>query len=189
MEALAVPRKGDWMLTASGRQFWPCDPHAADVDIFDIQTALTQLCRYGGHTLHFYSVAQHSVELARYFLRRNDPAMAQWALLHDAAEAYVADVIRPLKPFLGNYREIEHRVEQVVWHRYGLEGDLPLPVKDADSRIIVDEMAALFGAEPLEKYGLLGRPRLGVDIRPMMIGQADAAFGRLFAQLFPEHAS
>lgn len=182
-------RKGDWMLTASGRQFWPCDPRVEDVDIFDICTALAQMCRYGGHTGHYYSVAQHSVELARYFLKRNDKPLARWALLHDGGEAYVADVIRPIKPFLGNYRQIESEVERVVWTRFGLVGEMPIAVKDADSRIIVDEMCALWPPEPLEKYDLIDRPRLGIDILPVSASNADDIFGAMFRELFPECAS
>lgn len=104
---MTEPRTGDWMITFTGRKYWPLDPRADEVCIDDIATALAHQGRYNGHGRHFYSVAQHSAELARWFMAKGDHPLARWALLHDAAEAYVGDVIRPLKKFLPGFAEIE----------------------------------------------------------------------------------
>lgn len=93
-------RKGDWIQTYTGRQFWPLDPKPEEVCIEDIAHALSQQCRYAGHTIRFYSVAQHSVEIAL----RVPRAAALWGLLHDAAEAYLVDLPRPVKYLMPAYK-------------------------------------------------------------------------------------
>lgn len=85
--------RSDWMQTYTGRVFWPLEPRPEDVDIVDIAHALANLCRYGGHSKVFYSVAHHSVLVSQIV----PPADALWGLMHDSAEAYVIDLIRPIK--------------------------------------------------------------------------------------------
>lgn len=131
--------RGDWMQTNSGRRFYPLDPRPADVDREDIAHALSLLCRYGGHVDRFYSVAEHSILMSNAV----EPEHALAALLHDATEAYVVDVPRPLKRVLDGYREIEQRVWYAIAVRYGLDLTLPGPVKVADNRILLTERAAL----------------------------------------------
>ena len=78
--ASAPARKGNWMQTFTGRQFWPADPRADEIDIRDIAHALSMQCRYAGHCTQFYSVAEHCVLLANAI-----PEQKLWALLHDAS--------------------------------------------------------------------------------------------------------
>lgn len=187
---MSEQRDGDWMMVASGRQFWPLDPRADEVEIGDIANALANSGRYNGHTRHFYSVAQHSVELARWFLAKGDRPLARWALLHDAAEAYSGDIIRPIKPFLTEFAPIEARLERVVWQRFGLigaglEGELPLAVRQADRQITTDEMLALFPREALDRTGISGRARLMLDIRALLPTIARDRFMAAFRELFP----
>src|SRR5690242_11754504 len=87
------PRRGDWMQTYTGRRFWPLDPRVDDIDIGDIAHHLSLVCRFAGACREFYSVAQHCVGVSYVC----DPKDALWGLLHDAAEAYVGDMVRPLK--------------------------------------------------------------------------------------------
>lgn len=131
------PRPGSFMQTFSGRKFWPLDPRAEEVHIEDIAHALSMQCRYGGHCTRFYSVAEHSVLMARTFANRD---LALWALLHDAAEAYVADVPRPLKRFLPGYKEAENKVMTAICDRFGLPHEMPERVKYADECILADEI-------------------------------------------------
>lgn len=150
------PRRGDWMQTYSGRQFWPLDPRADEVHIEDIAHALAMQCRYAGHCMRFYSVAEHSVHLARHF--SYDAGLAMWALLHDASEAYLVDVPRPVKPFLPGYKDAECAVQAAVCDAFGLPHEMPAAVHAADSAIIGDErvnMAACV-AEWSGNYGGLG---------------------------------
>lgn len=130
-----MSRKGDWMQTASGGQFWPLDPQPEDISIEDIAHALSMICRFGGHCLRFYSVAEHSVLLARIA----EPRDRLWALLHDAPEAYILDMVRPLKNYMPGYAEHEARIERAVAWRFGLFFGIPESVKQLDLRILTDE--------------------------------------------------
>jgi hypothetical protein len=128
-------RIGDWMQTFTGRQFWPMDPRPDDIHIEDIAHALSMQCRYAGHCVRFYSVAEHCVLLSHVVSAPN----RFWALMHDASEAYICDVIRPLKPSLTGYSAAEDRVMGAICRRYGMAAEMPREVKDADFRMLVDE--------------------------------------------------
>lgn len=128
-------RVGDWMQTATGLKFWPLDPRSEEVDITDIAHALSNMCRYGGHCLRFYSVAEHSVLMAEAV----SPENKLWALLHDASEAYIVDVPRPLKRYLPGYKVAENGVMAAVCQRFGLPLEMPNEVKAADEAILFAE--------------------------------------------------
>jgi hypothetical protein len=177
-------RKGDWMLTASGLQFWPLDPRADEVEIGDIAHGLAHQGRYNGQTSRPYSVAQHSVHLSDYFAARGDEELARWALLHDAAEAYIGDMIRPLKPIFLSFMEIERKIERCIFDRFDLKGEIPEAVKDADTRILTDEFIFLFPKEAVERHGLHARPRLGLNIARLTPADARLLFLRRFERLF-----
>ena len=137
-------RAGNWMQTYTGRQFWPLDPSADEVHIEDIAHALANACRFGGHCERFYSVAEHSV-LVSYVV---PPELALAALLHDAAEAYVVDIPRPLKPYLGGYKEIEARVWMAIAERFGVPADMPQAIKDADNAVLLAEAEQIMKPHP-----------------------------------------
>lgn len=157
----ATDRIGDWMGMASGRVFWPLDPRANEVHIDDIAQALSNVCRFGGRSSEFYSVAQHSVWVARYVEQQwpGRPVLALQALLHDAAEAYLGDVVRPLKPAMvveraGNYELFaltEERVMDAIRERFGL----PAPdfIEKANIKLADDVALAT------EARDLMGDPR------------------------------
>lgn len=138
-----APRIGKWMSTFTGRQFWPLDPRADEVCIEDIAHALSMTCRYGGQCNRFYSVAEHSVLVARWLQVHYGelPAVVLKGLLHDAPEAYVTDVPRPIKGSLIGYKEIEARLWTVIANMHGISDAMPDEVHEADSRILADEMA------------------------------------------------
>lgn len=131
--------RGDWMQTFTGIRFYPLDPRPEEIDSADIAHALSLLCRYGGHVDRFYSVAEHCILMSRAV----HPEFALAALLHDATEAYVCDVPRPLKRQLAGYREIEDAVWLASCARFGVDPKLPDPVKEADHRILLTERDAL----------------------------------------------
>lgn len=133
-----------WITTRSGRKFYPCDPKADDIDIHDICHALAHICRFGAHTKHYYSVAEHSVWVSRLVL----PEHALEGLLHDAAEAYIGDMCRPIKhmPFMQAYREMESKLEEVIAARFGLKYPWPDDVKHVDNVMCAVEAIALMGA-------------------------------------------
>lgn len=130
-----MTRNGDWIQTSSGAQFWPMDPRPDEIRIMDIAHALSMQCRFAGHCIRFYSVAEHCVHLARAV----SPENALWALLHDASEAYLVDVPKPVKPYLAGYVEAEERLMRDIAERFGLPPSVPDEVKDADRRILTDE--------------------------------------------------
>lgn len=138
-------RKGDWMQLASGRQFWPLDPRPEEIFIEDIAAALSKLCRYGGHCLRFYSVAEHCVLMARVAL----PELKLAALMHDASEAYLSDVIRPIKRHMTQYGAIEETLEKVIARRFDLTWPMPAEVKRLDNAIIGDEVAQNMAPPPV----------------------------------------
>lgn len=140
-------RHGDWIQTYTGRRFWPMDPRADEIFIEDIAHALSMQCRYAGHCLRFYSVAEHSVLVARHLLETHGRTMALYGLLHDASEAYLVDVPRPVKPYLLGYNAAEDRVSDAVFARFRLAPTLPQCVKDADNAILANEIENLMPME------------------------------------------
>lgn len=153
--------RGNWMQTYTGRQFFPLDPHPDDVDPVDIARALSMTCRYGGHVSTFYSVAEHCVLMSNAV----SAEAAAWALIHDAAEAYIGDMIRPLKLHMPTFRVAEDRLMSVISEALGI-GDLlgADEVRRADTRILLDERAAL-KADPPAPWDADRLEPLGVEIR------------------------
>ena len=135
-----MDRFGDWMQTFSGKQFWPLSPQPEDVDIIDIAHSLALQCRYGGHSARFYSVAEHSVLLARWLaVEGHSRSTCLWGLMHDAAEAYVGDMVRPLKASIPEFKAIERRVMLAITQRFRMLPIQPVAIGHADNRILVDE--------------------------------------------------
>ncbi len=133
-DAQPAGRVGDWIRTYTGAQFWPLDARIDEIDIRDIAHALSMLCRYGGHCLRFYSVAEHCVLMARAL-----PARYRFAaLMHDAAEGYLVDLPRPIKRNMPDYAKFEGPLLSAIFERFGIP-ELPSAVLAADSRILVDE--------------------------------------------------
>jgi 5'-deoxynucleotidase YfbR-like HD superfamily hydrolase len=135
-----------WIQTYTGIAFDLMEPAAGQIDILDIGHALSQIGRFGGHTQEFYSVAQHSVLVSENVPRCD----ALQALLHDASEAYIGDMVRPLKhsgvmqPFL----EAESRLTLAIARKFDLEYDLSPAVKLADNRALFTEQRDLMGRMP-----------------------------------------
>ncbi len=142
----AAPGDAAAIQTYTGRQFRPLAPVADDIDIRDIAHALSLICRYTGHCRCFYSVAEHSVRVARQL----PPPLQLWGLLHDAPEAYLSDLCRPLKhcPGFGEkYREAEQRLMTAITYRFGLQMPEPLEVKQMDNRLLFTEQRDLMGRQ------------------------------------------
>ena len=179
-----MERRGDWMQTYPAGQFWPLDPRADEVHIEAIAHSLAMQCRYGGHCLRFYSVAEHCVLLSR----RVESRHALWALLHDASEAYLVDVPRPVKGGLDGYRIIETAVMAAVVQRFKLlPFQIPIAVHEADMRITTDEhhqnMAPglVWGSDQLEP--------LGVELQFWAPEEAEQRFLDRFSELINQRAA
>lgn len=113
--------------TYGGTHFYFLEPTADMVDIEDIAHALSMQCRYTGHIKHFYSVAEHSVLVSQ--LSRNPFE----GLMHDSSEAYLTDIASPVKPHLGNYKELENGIMGVIGRKYGFNWPVDKDTKDADA--------------------------------------------------------
>lgn len=171
----------EWMNTFTGRAFYPMDPDPEQIDILDIAHALSMACRYAGHVRHFYSVAEHSV-----YISRAVPApYALAGLLHDATEAYMGDMVRPLKKMMPEYRAAEDRLERVIFKKFGCPPMMPPVVKEMDLRIVQDEKAALMNPSPLPWTALDGVEPLGIRIWAMMPSAAEQFFLDRFRELCP----
>jgi hypothetical protein len=170
-------RRGDWIQTFSGACFWPLDPRPEDVNIIDIAHALSMKCRFGGHTKRFYSVAEHSILVSLFC----DPPVALWGLLHDAAEAYSADVPSPLKASLAGWDDMEDRIMAAVAARFGLTGPEPEAVRYFDRAILTDERAALM--TPCVRAWPPMPERLGASVYGWDPRRAEVWFLERFAEL------
>jgi 5'-deoxynucleotidase YfbR-like HD superfamily hydrolase len=146
-------RIGDWALTFTGRRFWPLSPRIEDLDIDDIAHALSNICRFGGHCREFYSVAQHSVLVSRLVPEH----LAFTGLMHDATEAYLGDMVRPLKYSLPQFLEIEDALWRVIARRFELPLRLPAEVKEADEIALMTERRDLIVRTP-EGWGVQAEP-------------------------------
>jgi hypothetical protein len=130
-----MKRNGDWMTTFSGRMFWPADPLPEDIFIEDVAHHLSLLCRYTGAVRKHFSVAQHSVMVSEIVPDED----ALWGLLHDAAEAYLNDLNRPVKVQLASYRDMECRLLKAVADRFGLPWPMPESIHHADLVLLATE--------------------------------------------------
>jgi uncharacterized protein len=180
------PRTGSFMQTFTGRQYWPMDPQPHEVLIEDIAHSLSLQCRYAGHCLRFYSVAEHSVLIARSLAATHAPEVALAGLLHDAPEAYCVDIPRPLKPYLTNYKGIEQKNWLAIAARFQIDRELPDEVHDADNRIIADELVNLV---PMPWHARYAGQELGVHLRFWSPEKAEQEFMATFDALMAGRAA
>lgn len=174
-------RRGDWMQTYTGQQFWPVDPRIADIDMTDVAHALGMTCRFAGHCLRFYSVAEHSVLLAR---KMPTLELKRWALIHDAPEAYIGDLVHPLKKQLPEYKIIENRIMATIAQHLGMTSNtVPNEIKEADAAILFDEVQQNMTTPP--KAWDLPTTGIGVRLyywRPVRAGRE---YQKAFETYFP----
>jgi hypothetical protein len=134
--------KKPYILTYSGVKFVLRDSSVDGFKLGDIAHSLSMQCRYTGHTKLFYSVAEHCVLMSRYV---EDPDCKIVALYHDAVEAYVGDLVTPLKQSLPEYKVIEEEIEQrlYTWLGYSVPPRVKKLVKMLDTRIMLRERDVL----------------------------------------------
>ena len=107
------------ILTFTGKHFNPTNPEENLIDLSDIGHALSLICRGNGHVKYFYSVAQHSIACCQEAQARGYSDRVQLAcLLHDASEAYMSDVTRPVKALLTEYLKVEENLQNMIWNKY-----------------------------------------------------------------------
>lgn len=179
----------DWIMTASGKAFWPLEPRGEDIDIEDIAHALAATNRFNGHTREPYSVAQHPVLMSGVLwdCAPDDGTAARYALyglLHDASEAYLGDVPRPLKKLeaFAPYRDAERILQAEIYRVFGLAADEPLALKDVDRRMLRTEQAYLM-PPPAHGEDRTDAQAYRMVILPWPFAYAKACFLQRFREL------
>lgn len=161
--------------TFDGHYFNLLRPCPSTISVTAIAHALSHLCRFTGHTRHFYSVAQHSLLVSLVV----PDVFAREALLHDAAEAYIGDVSSPLKRLLPDYAAIEANVEGVIADRFGLPWtpEARHAVKRADMILLATERRDLFDAPMGDEWEILvGTSPLDMTVSPVSPEKARRGF-------------
>lgn len=172
--------------TRSGIHFAPLTPVVADICIDDIAHALSNQCRFSGHTRVHYSVAEHSVRVSELLERWGEGREVQlWGLLHDASEAYLVDLPTPLKldERIGTpYREAEARLMLAVCERFGLPTLEPEAVHGADATLLATEARDLMPFTP-SYWAKLTHPPLEETITPWCPFVAKRNFIRRYTRI------
>lgn len=135
---------GAWIETFTGKKFHLLDPQPEEIVIEDIAHALSMQCRYTGHVRRFLSVAEHSWNVCNFL----DFGQKLAGLLHDASEAYITDLSRPIKvltPVGPPYYAIENKIMRVIADKYNFPWPMSPEVKNADNMMLFAEKDQLMG--------------------------------------------
>lgn len=125
---------GDTIRTFEGNYVDVLNPDPGTIEIDDIAHGLSQICRFAGHTKKFFSVAQHSVEcVQRLQGRTQDKKILLTMLMHDATEAYIGDLARPIKRRIPQYKTVENILMDVIATKYDLHFPFPPVIKKIDN--------------------------------------------------------
>lgn len=143
MNDISPQQKSDcWIITYTGRKFFVFDPDPDSINIKDIAHSLSLQCRYSGHCRTFYSVAEHSLRMSL----ENFPIRSDAALLHDAAETYISDLVTPIKKNIDFIRQTEAKILGAIWERFNIEPPTDEEwgeVKKADMVMLLTEVRDL----------------------------------------------
>jgi hypothetical protein len=198
-------RKGGSILTYTGKLFWPLDARVNEVNIEDIAHSLSNMCRFAGHINEFYSVAQHCVMVSDLLANRvinlfgstvQDKTTAylrKVGLTHDASEAYLVDIPRPIKRSLPNYVKIEHKLQFVIAKAFGVNYNKTQTdydstwLKAADNEALAIEAHNLVN-DPLKLWTV--EAQLGfktrIKIKPLMPKVAEKLFLKRYYSIIAE---
>jgi len=184
-----------WQRMLSGRRLDLLDPSPMDIEIADIAQGLARVARWNGQTVgeHAFSVAQHSLVVEELMVHMQPGVEARWrlaALLHDAPEYVIGDMISPFKAALGvSYREFEDRLETAIHVRFGLPAKLPGPIKAlikaADRACAYFEAIELAGFSNDEALTFFGKPLPGFvpNVEPLSTPAAQERYLHRFEVL------
>lgn len=173
-----------WQRMLSGRRLDLLDPSPFDIEIEDIAHGLARVARWNGQTIgdHAFSVAQHSCVVEEIAVHIQPDLEIRWrlaALLHDASEYVIGDMISPFKAALGvNYKDFEARLEGAIHLRFGLPPKNPVAIKklikQADRACAYFEATQLAGFSKVESISFFGKPPAGYDLRIVPLSPTEA---------------
>ena len=170
-----------YITTYTGKHFDPMKPESDKIDIRDIAHALSLTCRGNGHVKTFFSVAQHCINCAMEAEARElSSRVIRACLLHDAGEAYMSDVPRPIKPFMPEYLRIEEQLLEVVYTKF-----LGTPLDEAEKKLVKeidDDMLYYDLRELLNETSEREAPKLliNLDYQVMSFEKVENTYLRLF---------
>lgn len=170
-----------WIQTFTVKKFFPLNPKIEDIDIIDIAHALSMQCRFSGHISDFYSVAEHSVHVSNIC----DSQFAKHALLHDASEAYLVDIPKPLKEsgqFEG-YKKAEFTLQSMIYKKFNLSEIEPDEVKKADMNMLSTEAYNLF-KDFHSDWILPSKPDINFNLSILSPKDAERLFLNRYYELF-----
>lgn len=168
--SLAMKNLDGSIITYTGRLFWPLQPRTRDINVLDICHALSNQCRFTGHTRSFYSVAEHSCRVHDILPQEYKLA----GLLHDASEAYLMDLARPVKnqDEMKLFRDCEDDLMDKIAGLYGFDYPLLPEVKVADNILLVTEYRDLMTKNELRASDFNGNKPLEKHINPWTPAEA-----------------
>ena len=173
----------DYITTYKKVHFTPLDPRPEDILIEDIAHALSLMSRANGHFPSFHSVAQHCIECCQEALERGlGNRVARACLLHDASEAYLADITRPVKQHLPRYRSIENGLLRAIYEKYlnGITPEEQKLIKEIDDTLLYYEFYHFMGEELSEKPPITRIP----DFPELPFKAVEKQYLELFKELF-----
>ena len=185
-----------WIETRWGTRFSVVSPKLEDIKMTDIVWSLSQIARFGGHTSRFYSVAQHSIEVALRVIHEQSMGdgffrpicemsrIVREAILHDAAEAYLGDIPSPIKRHLPDYRKLERRLDAAIRERFDLPAEISPEIRVADLQALEAEANDL-GFSTASEWGFHAQKstfeREGYDFLEMNPAEVRGEFMAIFA--------
>lgn len=195
----AANRLGDWLLTHTGRSFYPIDPRPEEVELIDLGHSLALQCRWNGHVRFHYSIAQHAVAVAE-VVATVHPELALAALHHDSPEAYIGDMARPWKRMLcvGQARwpashssvgRAEETIRHAIFDAFGIREPSAegwATISEIDNRMLRTEYEQLM-PKRVGSWADLGAPLPHLVINEWSPGAAERVFLDLHHRLMHEH--
>ena len=151
-----------------GKEIDPFNPDPAQITLVDIAHALSNTCRWGGHVMRFYSVAEHSIFVQNMVQSREDKIAA---MFHDASEAYISDIISPVKHRLEQYAEIENRLMIAIAQKIGFLYPLSDAVKQADEYALRWEYHNIVISHNISPMSPVQAKRAFMDIMDILVKQ------------------
>jgi len=173
-----------WLQTYSGLIYNIMSPNLEHISIIDIAHSLSMQCRYNGHTKKFYSVAEHSCILCDFAINHDYPLSSRkWALMHDASETYLGDIIRPFKIILNGYQVYEDITLTAIAKKFELNLPIPNDIQIIDLLILNNERKHLLIPNIFD-WGIGEESLSDIKIECWEPSQAKKEFTDRFIKLF-----